>query len=68
MSSLEYGIKFQTSKNVTSMEQWLRKSCSGKTLLNVGLSDDLRKKEVEIFFERTDDREKFKAFYKTLPG
>jgi len=68
MSSLEYGIKFQTSKEVAAMENWLRKSCSGKTLLNVGLSDDLRKKDVEVFFERTDDRDKFKAFYKTLPG
>jgi len=68
MSSLEYGIKFTTSKQVTVMETWLRNSCSGKTVLNVGLSDDLSKKDVEIFFERTEDRDKFKAFYKTLPG
>lgn len=68
MSDLAYGIKFQTSKQVTAMEDWLKKSCSGKTLLNVGLSNDLRKKEVEIFFEKTQDRDRFKAFYKSLPG
>ena len=68
MSALEYGIKFNTSKEVSAMEAWLRKSCSGKSLLNVGLSDDLRQKTVEIFFEKTDDRDRFKAFYKTLPG
>jgi len=50
------------------MIPWLRNSCLGKAVLNVGLSDGLRQKDVEIFFERTKDRDKFKAFYKTLPG
>ncbi|MEO5373536.1 MAG: hypothetical protein H7840_04575 [Alphaproteobacteria bacterium] len=67
MNQLAFGIKLSTSKSVERMQEWLKKNCpDGWQLDFEGVSNDLKKKSIAIYFSTENDKNRFKQFYSNL--
>ncbi|MFN3077007.1 MAG: hypothetical protein ABT940_09045 [Alphaproteobacteria bacterium] len=67
MGDLSFGVTLNTSKTVESLEKWLEKNCHGKWDVQVeGLSDDLAKKKISVYFQIALDRDQFKKSYGSI--
>ena len=59
---LLHGVRLKFSGAMANIEDWLDVHCDGEcSLVIVEISDDLTRKTVEVMFENSEDREKFKA-------
>lgn len=64
MSDLRYGLAYKTEASIKEIEDWMGQNCSGDWDVRLADLDDSEpariKKKIELFFERAEDKEKFK--------
>lgn len=64
-SSEEFFVRLTTGGRVNAIEDWLNEHAQGNWTIKVdGLSDDLMKKNYVIIFEREEDRNRFRTYYR----
>jgi len=65
--TLHTGLKFKTSAQINVIEDWLDANCKGEWDIDIeAISTELRQKSVAVYFEKEDDRDAFKASYKSF--
>lgn len=65
--TLHTGLKFKTSASIEAIETWLDQNCDGEWDVEIeAISTELRQKSVAVYFETEEDRDKFKAAYKSF--
>lgn len=65
--TLHTGLKFKTATPLSSIEDWLDKNCKGEWEVEIeAISTSLGQKSIAVYFETEEDKEAFKAVYKTL--
>jgi hypothetical protein len=61
----DYVVRFTTGGRINSIEDWLNQNAVGKWTIKIdGLFDDLRKKDYVLVFEREEDRNAFRTYYR----
>ncbi len=59
---MAHGVQFTFSGSLEAVEDWLEDNCDGDfRIVIVGMTDDLKRKTIELMFANADDRERFKA-------
>ncbi len=65
--ALHHGVRLNTSMSLNIIEDWCEANCKKEFMVTfVNMTDDLRKKTVDVFFEDQGELNAFKAAYKTL--
>ena len=65
--TLHTGLKFKTSAQINVIEDWLDANCKGEWDVDIeAISTALRQKSIAVYFENEDDRDAFKAAYKSF--
>jgi len=65
--TLHTGLKFKTSVQINVIEDWLDANCKGEWDIDIeAISTELRQKSIAVYFENEDDRDAFKASYKSF--
>lgn len=64
MNQLPFGVRLSTTRSIEQLEAWLSKNCGSRWKVDLeGLSPDLKKKMVSVYFQNEDDKAKFKQAY-----
>lgn len=65
--TLHTGLKFKTSAPISVIEEWLEANCNGEWDVDIeAISTELKQKSIAVYFENEDDRDAFKAAYKSF--
>lgn len=65
--TLHTGLKFKTSAPINVIEDWLEANCKGEWDVSIeAISTELKQKSIAVYFESEDDRDAFKAAYKSF--
>lgn len=65
--TLHTGLKFKTSAPINVIEDWLEENCDGEWDVDIqAISTELQQKAVAVYFETEEDRDAFKAAYKSF--
>lgn len=68
MAKFSCGLRFKAKRPVRELEDWLDKNCEGGWDVTLAHIDDstpgIIVSHVEVLFEKTSDRDKFKAGFK----
>ncbi len=63
--SEDFTVRVTTGGRINSIEEWLNEHAIGGWTIKVdGMSDDLMKKDYVLVFEREEDRNAFRTYYR----
>ncbi|MBK1664992.1 hypothetical protein CKO38_11420 [Rhodospirillum rubrum] len=64
---MSHAVRITTSVAISAVEAWCEANCKAPFDVRIaGLSDDLRRKTLELYFESAEDLTAFKDSYKTI--